>query len=112
MNTKEITEHGMGMYRYRGCRCDVCAAAMRVERRKYRKKNDSVDIKLDATPLINMMERWGYTRLVGSQTYAKWKTEGVDLYLADFWCLKFGWHPAEIFGSAFYQGCFDTEEAA
>lgn len=112
MNTKEITEHGIGMYRYRKCRCEVCITAMREERRRYRKVNDSVKIRLDATPLIRKMERSGYLDAVGSQTFAKWKSDGIDIYLADFWCLRFGWHPAEVFGALFYQGCFDNEEAA
>jgi hypothetical protein len=41
-----------------------------------------------------------------------WLEKGIDIYWADFWCIKFGYHPVEIFGNAFYQGCFDEERAA
>lgn len=111
MNSKEVLDHGMPMYRYRRCRCDICCAAMRDERRKYRKKSDSVDIRLDPAPLIARLQWGDRLEYINNQTIARWLEDGIDVYLADFWCMKFGWHPAEVFGSAFYQGCFDKEMA-
>ena len=100
------------MYRYRKCRCDVCKAAAKIERAKYRKLTDSVDIRLDPTVLIDRIMWAGRIDEVRQRTMDEWLVQGIDIYWADWWCIKLGYHPAEIFGMAFYQGCFEGEDAA
>ena len=109
---KEFTEHGMGMYRYRRCRCEICCAAMREERGRYGAKSDNSKLQLDATPLLEFLEKKEYTSLYESNTIKRWREKGINVYMADKVCLRFGVHPAEIFGSAFYEGCFGEESAA
>lgn len=107
---QEITEHGVSMYRYRNCRCQVCKDAMNVQRKLYRKLKRRFYISAD--PLIAKLERIGKLSEVESGIVKSWRLKGISVYSADYWCLKYGYHPAEIFGQEFYTGCFDEEFAA
>jgi hypothetical protein len=107
---QEITEHGVSMYRYRKCRCQVCKDAMTVQRKLYRKLKRRLYIPAD--PLIAKLERIGKLSEIESGILKSWRFKGINIYSADYWCLKYGYHPAEIFGQAFYTGCFDEEFAA
>ena len=109
MNAKEITEHGASMYRRRGCRCDVCCVGMSQTRKKYRPLVMSSDVRLDAAPLINFLERSEQLQYVDKKTTARWQRVGLSVYTADKWCMSFGVHPVEIFGHNFYKGCFESE---
>lgn len=107
---KEITEHGMSMYRQRGCRCEICSAAAAAERRKYRPVKQKI-IYLDSELFIQRMEKDGYRPFINNEQIARWKKSGkIELYSADRWCCKFGYHPTEIWGDDFYQGAFDEEQ--
>lgn len=105
---KNITEHGLSMYSRRGCRCDICKAARYEQQCSYRKRSDEVKLRLDATPLLQRLEASGDLTSIHRNKRQQWLTNGIDVYWADYWCIKFGYHPSEIFGSAFYQM---TEEA-
>lgn len=109
---KEITEHGISMYRMRGCRCEVCRAAGAEERKRYRKYTDAVNVRLDATPFINRLTVDGRLDEVQAVQIRRWTTKGIDLYWADHWCIRLGYHPVEIFGHLFHQQCFDCEMEA
>lgn len=111
-HVKEITEHGMGMYRYRGCRCEICSAAMREERRKYRPKSDNVNVKLDWSVMEDWLVKRGQLEFVDNTGLRRWRESGIPVYTADALCMRFGVHPAEVFGSEFYKGCFEQEFAA
>lgn len=106
MANPKVTTHGYSGYRDRKCRCDICREAARVVRARYRPKSDNSNLQLDATPLLEFLEVKGYTSEFESNTIKRWREKGVNVYMADKVCLRFGVHPAEIFGSAFYQGCF------
>jgi hypothetical protein len=106
------TEHGIDMYRKMKCRCDVCRNAARDMRAKYRPLSDSKKIRLDPQPLIDKLIATNQLYEVHQSKWQGWLEKGIDIYWADFWCIKFGYHPVEIFGNAFYQGCFDEERAA
>ena len=38
---------------------------------------------------------------------AKWSKYGMSVFSADKWAVSFGYHPYEIWGDDFYQGCED-----
>lgn len=106
---KIYTEHGMNMYRQRGCRCEICSEAMAAHRRKYRKKTDNCKIMLDATPLLEWLQRNEQITTIDSSSVTNWRNRGIGIYTADSLCTRMGVHPAEIFGNKFYVGCFDGE---
>lgn len=106
---KVYTEHGMGMYRQRGCRCEICNAAMAAHRKKYRKMSDNSKLMLDATPLMEWLERNEQLYFLDSNTVARWRERGIGVYTADALCTRMGVHPAEVFGFKFYEGCFDEQ---
>jgi len=101
--------HGASAYRNKKCRCDVCTEANRLQKLKYRPKSDSVNIRLDATPLISLLTRHGRLEAVDNGRIGQWRKNGIDLYAADRWCIRLGYHPIEVWGQAFYLGA--TEEA-
>jgi len=104
---KEITEHGMSMYRYRQCRCDICCGVMREHRKKYRKRPDGYNEMIDATPLLNWLQENGQITQIDGSTARKWAERGLSVYSIDKVCIRLGVHPAEVYGHKFYQGCFD-----
>lgn len=104
---KEITEHGMSMYRYRQCRCDICCGVMREFRKKYRKNVGSYNKLMDATPLLEWLKRNNQIRQIDDSTARKWGQRGITVYTIDKVCIRLGVHPAEVYGHKFYEGCFD-----
>lgn len=105
------TEHGLSMYRRAGCKCDVCRAANAVTRMKY-KKPARPKLMLPCEPLVNLLTRLERLDEVDHRALKRWEVEGVWVFIADVWCTRLGYHPAEVFGNAFYAGCFDEEFAA
>jgi hypothetical protein len=99
------------MYRRMGCRCDICKAANAAKKKQYTKLKPPKVI-LDGEPLIAIIERAGRLRDFDHRQIDRWRDTGVNVYTADFWCTKLGYHPTEVFGSDFYRGCFDEEYAA
>ena len=108
---KQDITHGVSMYRYRGCRCDICTSAYKTKKAEYiaNANTGSVKLRLDPTPLIELINKVDTQHLVKPRTIAMWKQKGICVYWADFYCVKFGHHPYEVFGSAFYQ---DIAESA
>lgn len=100
--------HGASAYRNKGCRCDICKEAQRKAKLKYRPKSDAVKIRLDATPLIDRLTRDERLAAVENSRLNQWRKVGLDLYAADRWCIRLGYHPIEVWGQAFYLGA--TEE--
>lgn len=96
--------HGAGGYRNHKCRCDVCRDGNRLASAKYRPKPDSLKIRLDATPLIERLTRDGRLEAVDNSKLTIWRRTGIDLYAADRWCVRLGYHPIEIWGQTFYLG--------
>lgn len=103
---KQYTEHGMGMYRYRRCRCEICSEAMYHFRKKYRKTSDNYNKMIDATPLLNWLRENGQITQIDGSTARKWAERGLSVYTIDKVCIRLGVHPAEVYGNRFYQGCF------
>jgi hypothetical protein len=105
------TEHGTSMYRRMGCRCDICKAANAAKKKKYTKLAPP-QVLLDGALFVAIIERAGRLREFDYRQIDRWRDNGVNVYTADFWCTKLGYHPTEVFGSDFYRGCFDEEYAA
>lgn len=101
--------HGYSGYRARGCRCEICSDAAANLRKRYRKVSDNCRLRLDPEPLIAKLREHNQLIFIDTAQVHKWRERGMDIYNADKWCLKFGWHPSEVFGQAFYVGCFDQE---
>ena len=66
-------------------------------------KTDSVSILLDASPLLDILTERNLLKMVQNRTLKKWRTIGIDIYGADKWCIRLGYHPIELFGMDFYQ---------
>jgi hypothetical protein len=65
-------------------------------------KTDSVNIRINAQPLIAVLYDRGLLGDISSPTVRKWRETGIDIYWADKWAVKLGMHPIEIFGMQFY----------
>lgn len=106
---KNITEHGISMYRYRQCRCDICKQAASEQRLRFRPKTDNKRIRLDGEVFVARLIRDERHTSINTHLISKWRSKGIDIYNADEWCVRLGYHPIEIWGQAFYQQC-DEEE--
>jgi hypothetical protein len=106
---KQSFKHGANAYRNRNCRCDECREGHRLAQLKYRPKSDSLKIRLDATPLIEKLSRDGRLEAVENSRISQWRKSGIDLYAADRWCVRLGYHPVEIWGQAFYLGATEGD---
>lgn len=98
--------HNRSTYMKYKCRCDICTQDAKKYRREYKLRNGGdTDIRIDPTPLITRMVADGTIKHISHQTWRDWLSKGMSVYLADEWCTKFGYHPATVFGNAFYEGC-------
>lgn len=98
-------KHGGALYR-RGCRCEVCVAAMTEYRRQYNKQTDRPSkLRLPIRPLLDWVVRTESTEMVHPRALWKWLADPdgtMDVYWADRYAIKLGSHPAEIWGMDFY----------
>lgn len=111
-NIKNITEHGISMYRYRHCRCDICKQAASAQRKQYRPvkpKQDNKNIRLDGVVFVARLMRDERHGAINTNLISKWTRKGIDIYAADRWCIRMGYHPSEIWGQDFYQDCTEEE---
>jgi len=106
---KDITEHGISMYRYRQCRCDICKQAASEQRKRFRPKSDNKRIRLDGAPFVARLIRDNRHGAINTNLISKWSRFGIDIYNADEWCVRLGYHPSEIWGQDFYQDCCEEE---
>lgn len=95
--------HGRSTYLKHKCRCEICTEDARVYREKYARSG----IRLDGEPFIQRLTTDGRVTSAGSNNVSKWRRYGMDIFAADRWAVKFGYHPYEIWGDDFYQGCED-----
>lgn len=106
-------KHGLHAYKRRGCRCEVCLEAHRQSRIRERLKSRRTPIKhhlIDAAPLVELYRSMNIRSSSLSRTINKWEREGISIYDADTYCMKIGFHPIEVFGSAYFEGLFDEEQ--
>ena len=101
-------KHGVNGYNKHACRCEICKQAKHEQR--FRDKPRASKLKLDCEPLIRKLELSDQIHLVSPRRVFHWRQNGgINVYYADKWAVRFGWHPAEVWGMAFYEGCFDED---
>ena len=103
-------KHGRSTYLKYRCRCEICCEDARTYRKRFREANINAGLRVDATPLLERLDRDERTGAVPAKTKSRWRAEGIELYNADTWAIRLGYHPIEIWGQAFYRGSFDKEE--
>lgn len=105
-------KHGRRGYAYHKCRCEICKDATSSYRKQLRSEKRAKELpRLDAEPLLRMLERDGRISELHPNIVGRWRRNGMSIYWADHWAIHFGWHPAEIWGMAFYAGVDMTDAA-
>lgn len=110
-------KHGRNGYVKHKCRCDECKTGNSVYRKQLRDSKptsrfaESKIPRLSAQPLIDMLRRAERLNEIHPTMLKRWETKGLNIYWADTWAIRFGWHPVEIWGMDFYQG-IEYEEVA
>lgn len=103
--------HGPSAYKRGTCRCDNCRAAYLERRKVWRKnyearhfsvRNGSSKLMLDVAPLVNYLTRTGELEQLNRVSLRRWLRDGISVYTADVMCIRFGVHPALVFGDVFY----------
>ena len=100
---KGTWNHGITGYQRYKCRCETCVEAAKAVRARHRPYSYNSKVRLDAQVLIDRLDadgRW-YDRNMARRLIQ----EGVSVYAADRWAVRYGYHPYEIWGDAFYEGC-------
>lgn len=106
-----IAKHGLNAYKRHKCRCEVCLDAHRESRIRERLKMRRTVIThrlIDATPLIALYKERDPDRI--DKLKKRWEESGISIYEADEFCMRLGFHPIEVFGSAYFEGLCDEEE--
>lgn len=96
--------HGRSTYLKHKCRCEICVEDARIYRAKY----TACTVRLQAEPFITRLTLDGRMNGVNKSVAAKWRKHGMSVFNADKWAIALGYHPVEIWGSDFYQGCEDV----
>lgn len=103
----QVTTHSITGYD-KGCRCDICREAKSISRLAGRPRPSK--LKLPIQPFVDALERAGQSHMLDKHRVYQWRNAGgINVYWADVWAVRFGFHPAEIWGMDFYEGCFDAD---
>lgn len=105
----ETFTHGRSAYLKNGCRCETCVHEMREYKRKYRVRKGRTKRILDGNPLVDRIERDGRITALHNLHYGRWREKGIEVFAADRWCIKLGYHPLEIWGQDFYVGVSEMD---
>lgn len=98
--------HGRSCYMKYKCRCEICVESARDYRANYMPPG----IRLKSEPFVKRLTLDGRLSAITPSQIGKWRRIGLDIYSADKWAVKLGYHPYEIWGDDFYQGCEDNEQ--
>lgn len=99
---KGTWNHGITGYQKYACRCETCVDAAKQVRARHRPYSDNSKLRLSGQTFIDRLvkdERY-YDRNMALRIIK----EGLSVYAADRWAVKYGYHPYEIWGDAFYEG--------
>lgn len=99
-------KHGRSTYLKYKCRCDICVTDAKEYRERYRRNNINAGLRVDATPLLDRLWRDGRYSAIEASIKSRMRDEGIELYNADKWAIRLGYHPIEIWGQDFYRGAF------
>lgn len=94
-------QHGRSTYMKHKCRCEICVKEAQIYRAKYK----TPAIKLNGGPFIDRLVLDGQIINLDKRVVANWRKYGMSIYNADRWAIALGYHPAEIWGFDFYEGC-------
>lgn len=102
--------HNRTRYTKHGCRCDVCCRSNdefnRWRREKRQAERSQVfKLKLDGTVFVERLIKDNRHGAINTSLISRWSRNGIDVYNADRWCVRLGYHPIEIWGQDFYAGC-------
>lgn len=109
--TRELTKkHGTARYR-QGCRCDICVETMRAYRRQFKPLSDASKLMLSVEPLLERLYLAGRLSEVDNHCLYRWRKNGnmMNIYWADRWAIRYGFHPFEIWGWDFYKGAINAD---
>ena len=98
------------MYTKHGCRCEVCCRSNEDFNRRRREKRQAqrkpvFRVRLDGAVFVERLIKDNRHGAINTNLISKWTRFGIDLYKADEWCVRLGYHPVEIWGQDFYVGC-------
>jgi hypothetical protein len=95
--------HGISGYKRNKCRCEVCVAAYEAYNTA-RRKNPEKSFTIDPEPLISFITKLEDPVPASTQqTFARWRRNGVDVFVADRHCVRRGAHPSEVYGSEWFE---------
>jgi hypothetical protein len=101
-------KHNRNTYLKYKCRCEECVRDNSLYKLK-RRREKTYPLRLDGKVFVERLYKDNRTNAVGRKSLDRWLKEGIELYSADRMCMKLGYHPVEIWGQAFYEGCFSYE---
>lgn len=87
------------------CRSNDEFNAKRREQRKVVSRSRTFRMRLDGMVFVDRLSRDGRLDGLSPNSVRRWMRDGMDLYNADEWCVRLGYHPVEIWGQDFYVGC-------
>jgi hypothetical protein len=105
----ETITHGRTAFVKHKCRCEICGEASRSYKRAYSLRKGKTIRRLDSAPFIERLQKDGRLAAVQSTDLWKWRTSGIDLWAADRWAIRLGYHPLEIWGQDFYVGVSEMD---
>lgn len=104
MENSTADEHGLFMYRNRGCRCNICKNAMR----RVNGKRVRINKQITVQPLIDKFGEPFVKRFEGS--VPKWLAEGISHRAIDRICVGYGYHPYEVYGDLWFEDIWKQME--
>lgn len=104
-----IVKHGRNAYVKYKCRCEICCQETLEYKRGYRARKGKVSRRLDSAPFIARLERDERLAAVDPTFVSKWRRNGIDVWAADRWSIRLGYHPLEIWGQDFYVGVAEMD---
>lgn len=93
-------QHGRAAFVKNICRCDICRDAHNEYNNKWRHER-RVD-RLDPEPIIEVSLN-SPTFAIRSKTLQNILENGIDVFLADKYCVEMGYHPMQLYGFKFYK---------
>lgn len=96
------TEHGLYAYGALGCRCEVCKKAMR---RKNAARPSRKSTYITVQPLLDKFgDKFAKQHEL---SMPKWLEKGISHRAIDTICVKYGYHPYEIYGDLWFEDIWE-----
>ena len=102
-------KHNRNSFLKHYCRCDISREDSRRYKREYNIRHGRTRRVLDGNVLVDRLIRDGRQNAVPSDKLHKWRTRGIEVFSADRWAIRLGYHPLEIWGQEFYVGVSEMD---